>query len=81
VTGCVVNAQAPCAPDRKATSAATAISILFIGPPRNEPIVDFPAGLSSPLNSNDAQWLAGAWGWATGLRRTEPVPVPVGSRT
>ena len=49
LTGCVVNAQALCAPDRKATSPATAISILFIGAPLiTIMIVGFRADLSSP---------------------------------
>src|SRR5215471_3642845 len=49
VTGCVVNAQVSDAPDRKATSPATTISILLIVPPLHaELIVGFPAGLSSP---------------------------------
>src|SRR6516162_1388415 len=52
LTGWVVNAQAPDAPDRKATIPAPAISILFIEPPprTNEMIVGHLAGLSSPLS-------------------------------
>jgi len=36
LTGCVVKAEAPCAPDRKATTPAIRISVLLIGPPENE---------------------------------------------
>jgi hypothetical protein len=38
-----------CPPDRRATNPATAISILFIGPPRNELIVGPPGGSVIPL--------------------------------
>ena len=48
VTGCVVNAQVSGAPETKATSPATASSILFIDPPFAELIVGFLLGLSSP---------------------------------
>src|SRR5215472_14920068 len=48
LTGCVVNAQVPCAPDRKATSPATAISILFIEAPSQRDGCWPPRGLTIP---------------------------------
>ena len=60
VTGCVVNAQVSGAPETKATSPATASSILFIDPPFAELIVGFPAGLSSPpLMTLTGPWVSG----------------------
>src|SRR5262249_2307805 len=52
VTGCVVNAQASGAPDRKATSPATEITTLFIGPPSSRTDCRLPGRSVIPLASN-----------------------------
>ena len=73
LTGCVENAQVAGAPDRKTTSPATAISILFIGAPLiTIVIVGFRAGSVIP---NEAHRPTGALeDGAAGFGRTRTSP-------
>src|SRR5271169_4886328 len=60
LTGCVVNAEVPCAADRKATTPAISISVLFIGVPSVRDDCTLPGGSVIPLDPSGASQATGS---------------------